>query len=79
MSSFHQKNHLIENNLLSNTETLYPCPECNKVTMKRIQSDCILNDGTFIPNLEYYYCSSCHAKFYDDAAMEIIELARQEK
>ena len=47
--------------------------------LTRKQCTPVLNDGTFIPNLEYYYCSSCHAKFYGDAAMEIIELARQDK
>jgi len=41
--------------------------------MKKIKSDCTLSDGTFIQNLEYFYCSSCHFRFYDDAAITRIE------
>ena len=41
--------------------------------MKKIKSDCTLSDGTFIPDLEYFYCASCHSRFYDDAAMTRIE------
>jgi len=64
MSSFLQKNHST------------PCPECGKMTIKQIKSDCTLQDGTFVPNLEFYYCSSCHSKLYDDAAMQKIESVR---
>jgi len=53
-----------------------PCPECGQVEMKKIKADCTLSDGTFIPDLEYFYCSSCHSRFYDDAGMARIERER---
>lgn len=77
MSSFLQKNHLTENGVLEKKEKLFPCPECGNITMQLVQVDCTLNDGTYIPNLEYYFCSSCQSKFYHDAAMEKIETVRQ--
>jgi len=59
-------------NPLSEFDSL-PCPECGQIAMKKIKSDCTLSDGTFIQNLEYFYCSSCHFRFYDDAAITRIE------
>jgi uncharacterized protein with PIN domain len=83
MSLYHQKNQFNEIDLLEEKreveEEMLPCPECNQISMNRTRSDCTLMDGTFIPNLEYYYCSSCHSKFYDDAAMGKIELVRGKK
>lgn len=63
-------------NLLKDFDSL-PCPECGQVVMKKIKTDCTLSDGTFIPEMEYFCCSSCHAKFYDDAAMARIEKQRE--
>ena len=54
-----------------------PCPECGQLAMKKIKANCTLSDGTIIPDLEYFYCSSCHSKFYDDAAMAMIEKKRE--
>ena len=54
-----------------------PCPECGQIEMEKIKADCTLSDGTFIQNLEYFYCSSCHSRFYDDAAMTRIEKQRE--
>jgi predicted RNA-binding Zn-ribbon protein involved in translation (DUF1610 family) len=81
MSSLLQKNHSTKENVLEQEQSedneLFPCPECGKMTIKRIKSDCTLRDGTFVPNLEFYYCSTCHAKLYDDAAMQKIEIFRE--
>ena len=63
-------------NQLKKVEPL-PCPECGKVSMKKIRANCTLADGTFISDLEYFYCSSCHSNFYDDAAMARIEKDRE--
>ena len=65
-------NPLIDKKLSTDFEPLR-CPECDQVEMKKIKSDCTLSDGTFIPDLEYFYCASCHSRFYDDAAMTRIE------
>ncbi len=75
MSLSLQKKRSIDKKLSKELEAL-PCPECEQLAMKKIKSDCTLSDGTFIQNLEYFYCSSCHAKFYDNAAMVKIEEER---
>lgn len=69
-------NPLIDKKLSTDFETL-PCPECGQIEMKKIKIDCTLSDGTFIQNLEYFYCSSCHSRFYDDAGMTRIERQRK--
>ena len=79
MSSSLQKNHLIENKKSGKEGKVLPCPECSELTMKYIQSDCTLEDDTFIPNLRYLYCSNCQSKFYDDNAMQVIESYRYKK
>jgi hypothetical protein len=76
MSLSLQKKHSIDKSFLKEFDPL-PCPECGQVEMKRIKSGCTLADGTFIPNLEYFYCSSCNSRFYDDAAMTRIEKQRE--
>lgn len=73
MSLSLQKKHLIDRKKIAKELESLPCPECGQVTMKKIKRDCTLLDGTFIPELEYFYCSSCHSKFYDDVAMAKIE------
>ena len=52
------------------------CPECGEIAMRKIQQDCTLQDGLFIPNLPHHYCNSCKSKFFDDASMAIIESYR---
>ncbi len=53
------------------------CPECGKRAMRRALGSCKLEDGIFIPALERFHCFSCHADFFDDAAMGQIEVHRQ--
>ena len=52
------------------------CPECGKKSMRRISGPCQLLDGTLIPELERFQCSSCKANFFDDAAMHTIDSFR---
>ena len=75
MSLSLQKKRSIEKKISKGLEAL-PCPECGQLAMRKIKSDCTLSDGTLIQNLEYFYCSLCRAKFYDDAAMAKIEEER---
>ena len=44
--------------------------------MIRVKSDCILQDGTKVPNLSRWQCSACQANFFDAPAMEAIEKVR---
>lgn len=53
------------------------CPECGKRAMRRALGPCRLDDGTLIPELERFHCFSCHADFFDDAAMGRIEAHRE--
>jgi YgiT-type zinc finger domain-containing protein len=76
MSSYLQKNPLIDDDRIIEKEVLLPCPECGELTMERVQRDCTLKDNTFIANLPHFYCSSCESKFYDDVSMNIIESHR---
>ncbi len=77
MSSYHQKNHLTKTKSVRDKIVILPCPECGFVSMKRIKADCTLNDGTKVPGLKHYLCSTCGSKFYDNEAMERIESIRQ--
>jgi len=53
------------------------CPECGKKAMRRFSGSCRLLDGTLIPKLERFHCSSCKADFFDDGAMQVIEEFRK--
>ena len=77
MSSFIQKNRSTEGDIALEQEISLPCPECGQISMRRMQSDCALRDGTFIPNLHFYFCSSCQSRFFDDASMKAIEAVRR--
>ncbi|MDP8240066.1 MAG: hypothetical protein P9X24_13325 [Candidatus Hatepunaea meridiana] len=54
-------------------DVILTCPECGQMSMIRIKDDCKLLDGTLIPNLERWQCSSCKADFFDVEAMRVIE------
>jgi len=60
-------------------ERLYKCPECGAKTMIRVRSDCLLQDGTFVPDLERWQCAECKANFFDSKAMDTIRQARYSK
>ena len=49
-----------------------PCPECGKIAMIRVKSDCRMQDGITVPELERWQCSSCKANFFDASAMESV-------
>ena len=76
MSSYPQKSLLIDDDMVIEKETILPCPECGELSMEKVQKDCTLIVGTFIANLPHFFCSSCESKFFDDAAMNIIESFR---
>lgn len=77
MSSSLQKSQPTKEQSLYTKEALLPCPECGQTTMSRVKGSCKLNDGTVIKDLERFQCSTCHANFFDDSAMEIIGTARR--
>ncbi len=54
------------------------CPECDEKALRRVSGVCKLLDGTFIPKLERFQCSSCKANFFDDAAMKTIDKYRKD-
>lgn len=76
MSLSLQKSQPTKRQLLHKKKDLLPCPECGHITMTRVKSPCQLSDGAVIASLERFQCSACHANFFDDSAMEIIETVR---
>lgn len=55
-----------------------PCAECGADAMRRVVQTCDLTDGLHIKRLAHYRCSACGARFFDDAAMHMIQAARRE-
>jgi len=53
-----------------------PCPECGKMEMVSVVETCRLADGLTVKRLRHYRCRSCHARFFDDAAMHRIQQQR---
>ncbi len=53
------------------------CPECGERAMRRVAGPCHLLDGTSIPVLERFQCSSCQANFFDNDAMKTIDAFRE--
>ncbi len=60
-------------------ERLHRCPECGEKAMIRVRSDCLLQDGTLVPDLERWQCAECRANFFDSKAMDEIGRARRAK
>lgn len=56
-----------------------PCPQCGRLTMRRVQGPCTLQDETIIPDLERFQCGHCQANFFDEAAMRTIAGFRQQR
>ena len=54
-----------------------PCPECGKISLEWIQNDCILLDGTMVPDLERLQCASCGENLFDLEAMRRIREVRE--
>lgn len=66
-----------ESNWWDDLPAVLGCPQCGKRAMKRVSSPCQLLDGTLLPELERFQCSSCKANFFDDKAMKAIDKFRQ--
>jgi hypothetical protein len=86
MSSFHQSARRTkhssssfkeESNWWDDLPAVLSCPQCGKKAMRRVSGPCQLLDGTFLPELERFQCSSCKANFFDDKAMKAIDRFRQ--
>lgn len=55
---------------------LLPCPECGQVEMGARTETCHLEDGVTVKHLAHYRCQACGARFFDDEAMHVIQVAR---
>ncbi len=66
-----------ESNWWDDLPAVLSCPQCGKKAMRRVGGPCQLLDGTLIPELERFQCSSCKANFFDDKAMKAIDKFRQ--
>lgn len=56
-----------------------PCPECGEDRLMRVVEDCPLDDGFAVRRLPHHKCQSCHARFFDDAAIHRIQSERQRR
>lgn len=50
------------------------CPECGKKSLRRVRKDYEHPGGGVVKNLERFQCSSCLSNFFDDAAMQVLEV-----
>jgi len=44
--------------------------------MARVVETCRLEDGAVVKRLDHYRCQACGARFFDDAAMHVIQTVR---
>lgn len=54
-----------------------PCPVCGRMSLADVVEDCDLSGGRLIKQLRHTRCTSCGERFFDVAAMTIIEAARK--
>jgi len=57
----------------------FPCPECDKPTLRRVSERFDSPSGTHVAELERIRCLSCGEEFFDIEAMRQIEFARPPK
>ncbi len=57
----------------------FPCPECDKPTLRRVREQFDSPGGTHLEDLERIRCLSCGEEFFDIEAMRLIEAARPPK
>ena len=53
--------------------TVLPCPMCGRRTLANVVEDCVLSAGRLVKRLPHVRCSSCGERFFDVAAMAMIE------
>jgi predicted RNA-binding Zn-ribbon protein involved in translation (DUF1610 family) len=76
MSSSPRKKAPASATTLDPVATVLPCPECGEESLRQIQGDCTLLDGTVVQGLVRYHCTSCNADLFDRAAMREIRKQR---
>ncbi len=56
-----------------------PCPECGAVELVTMTGDCLMTDGTVIPDLERLQCRACGEKLFSPESVDKIQRIRNLK
>jgi ribosomal protein L37E len=57
------------------TFTSLPCPTCGSKSLVAVMEDCALSGGRLVKGLRHIRCKSCGERYFDVAAMAMIEAA----